>query len=244
MVQEVKLPAKSAQSADPDILCSGVSVPIRSKVQEPEKAVDLNRRGIAEARSENFSEASDLFRRAYFADTMNTTILLNLAQAQEQMRDTDEAARTYCTYWKKRFPDDGPSNLKVTIQRLAQQPGGIPSTEVENFNLGLVYAQRSQFPEAKRKFDQVIEIAPMWAEAYYNRGLVREALLDYDGAERDYNEYLRLSPTADDRQAVGRKLSRLAVAESTGSVSWNKVWLYGVLTPVGVITMLAAAQSS
>jgi len=81
-------------------------------------------------------------------------------------------------------------------------------------NLRNVYFSRRAHQKAVPVLDLLITAAPDSAEEYRQRGLLNAELKRYGGARQDFEAYLRLSPTAQDRAEVERQLvllrSRLA----------------------------------
>ncbi len=59
---------------------------------------------------------------------------------------------------------------------------------------GLKAGNTGNFDEAASFYTQAIEADPKYAEAYYNRGLLRFARQDFVGAESDLNKAIELAP--------------------------------------------------
>ena len=54
-----------------------------------------------------------------------------------------------------------------------------------------------------------LALAPDWAAAYYDRGVVRSALGRNADAASDFQQYLRLEPSASDRITVSTRIAEL-----------------------------------
>ena len=59
---------------------------------------------------------------------------------------------------------------------------------------GLKEGTAGSFDEASSLYSKAIEADPKYAEAYYNRGLIRFARQDFTGAESDLNKAIELDP--------------------------------------------------
>lgn len=78
-------------------------------------------------------------------------------------------------------------------------------TAIGYYNRGVVHARvgdaqtsAAQYRQAKQSaiadYTQALDLNPGYFEAYYNRGLTREALEDKQGAIKDYTQALRIDP--------------------------------------------------
>jgi len=67
----------------------------------------------------------------------------------------------------------------------------------------------SAFREARTEFSKAVELAPNWADAHYNLGVVQTRLNDLNGAIASYHRYLELAPDAQDAQQVKDEIVKL-----------------------------------
>lgn len=65
------------------------------------------------------------------------------------------------------------------------------------------------FKLAASELEEAIRLAPWWNKPYYNLGLVREKLKDYEAAIRNLELYLLAAPRAVDAEAVRHKIYEL-----------------------------------
>jgi tetratricopeptide (TPR) repeat protein len=65
------------------------------------------------------------------------------------------------------------------------------------------------YESAIREFEQAVKLAPNWADAYYNLGMVQEKVEKFDEAIQNLRHYLRLSPEAADAEAVKTLVNKL-----------------------------------
>ena len=73
-------------------------------------------------------------------------------------------------------------------------------------NLKAVYLRGQAFTRALQVLDLLIEAMPDYAEEYRHRALVRLSLHDYRAAKADLETYLRLEPSAPEREQVEKQL--------------------------------------
>lgn len=73
------------------------------------------------------------------------------------------------------------------------------------------------YDEAAKEFQKAVNIAPWWADAYYNLGLIQEKAERYSDAVRNLNLYMFAAPNALDMQAVQARIYKLEYrAEKAG----------------------------
>jgi tetratricopeptide (TPR) repeat protein len=121
-------------------------------------------------------------------------------------------------------------------------PVNIPERAVQRFRTGYRYSQKSQFEDAEKAFSEAIEEAPNWADAYYNRAIVNEALVDYDQAAKDLRSYLSLKTDATDEALVREKIAVLDLAEADRDTDWNLLYTVLVVAPLSFLYIMTAGQ--
>ena len=63
-----------------------------------------------------------------------------------------------------------------------------------HFNLALFYQEERNFPQARREYEKVVQIWPLYAEAHNNLGVVYKELGMYDPAVFELNKAVALNP--------------------------------------------------
>ena len=63
-----------------------------------------------------------------------------------------------------------------------------------HFNLALFYQEERNFPQARREYEKVVQIWPLYAEAHNNLGVVYKELGMYDQAITELNKAVALNP--------------------------------------------------
>jgi hypothetical protein len=89
-----------------------------------------------------------------------------------------------------------------------------------HFNRGVAAVEMAKSPAdydvAIKEFRQAIDLAPDWADAYYNLGKVQEQAEKFGDAIASFRQYLRLAPNASDSESVKSLIDKLEFkAENT-----------------------------
>jgi len=67
----------------------------------------------------------------------------------------------------------------------------------------------TDYKDAVIEFKKATELAPKWAEAWFNLGVAQEAVKDFSGAMNSFKMYLKLKPDADDKDKIKTHIIRL-----------------------------------
>jgi tetratricopeptide (TPR) repeat protein len=131
------------------------------------------------------------------------------ARTLDLLGRSDEALAEYCRY-AALVPDsaDRP-DVEDRIAELAGSRGFTVSAGAARYHAtALARFDDGQPQLALAVLDSAVTAAPEWANALYNRGVVKLALGHTDAAEADLRHYLRLSPGAADFDIVLDVLGR------------------------------------
>ncbi len=89
----------------------------------------------------------------------------------------------------------------------------ISDEAMRHLDRGRVAAEMAKSPadyeDAIKEFQKAVGLAPDWADAHYNLGLVQEQAKQYSDAAKSFKRYLQLAPDATDAEAVKRHINRL-----------------------------------
>ena len=101
--------------------------------------------------------------------------------------------------------------LCITPVTWAQQT--VSDEARRHFDRGMAVIETAKKPadykEAIREFEQAVQLAQEWADAYYNLGMVQEKAGNVNDAIENLRHYLRLSPDAADAQQVKSLINKL-----------------------------------
>lgn len=154
--------------------------------------------------------ARDAFNKAADLNPTDDRIAYDLGRANEELVDSTAAIREYCRYLTLSPAGNLAGDVRARLQRL------VPANAAQNaqdllskFRLGLFLYDSARYDAAERSFDDVVQRAPLAAEGYFNRGLMRAAIGSRQEALKDFEAYLAAVPTAEDRADVTRTIATL-----------------------------------
>lgn len=137
--------------------------------------MEAGRTALAERR---FDEATALFEDLLRQDPLLTE---TLADPYEQaLLGQAAAARSTDPYFAENI-------LKKAVRI---NPRGVQS----RFQLGLLYLERKDYPNAIDAFQDAAEVNPSFADTYFNLGYVHAMNKDYDKAQEMYGRVVELAP--------------------------------------------------
>jgi tetratricopeptide (TPR) repeat protein len=149
-------------------------------------------------------------REASLLDPTDADLAYQLARAYEIGGAAANAAKEYCRFLA--IAPNAPEAAEARNRAAALAPT-IPNSASTVagalFTSGVAAYDRRQLAEAEAKFSGAINAEPTWADAYYDRALVRTAQGDLQRARIDFEEYLRLKPQAPDRARVVARIESL-----------------------------------
>jgi len=246
---------QSTLSAPQAPVCTTVTRPGAPTAEQRRSARDLAQRGQEAAILGDAAGALAQFRQAASLDPTDPDLAYQLARAYETAGAGADAAREYCRFLALAPNAPEASEARERARTLAPprpDPSFVEATRA--FNLGVTAYERGQLVQAETHFTSAIARHSTWAEAYYDRAVVRVATGDRFGAVDDFNHYLQLRPEAPDRLDVVARIGTLrqpvlspGQALSLGLVIPGGGQFYarrpvrGVLSLVGVTGAIAAA---
>jgi len=190
--------------------CAPVPSPRTPTSEQRRKARDLAERGQQAAILGDSLSARDQLRQAAALDPTDPDLAYRLARANEMSGAIDDAAKEYCRFLAlaPTAPETAEAREKVAMLARPVVSGQAQAAEA-TFRAGIAAYERGQMIEAQSGFNRAILSEPTWADAYYNRALVLVRLNQREAAQRDFEQYLRLKPEADDRALVVARIDAL-----------------------------------
>jgi tetratricopeptide (TPR) repeat protein len=154
--------------------------------------------------------ARDLFTRATELDPTSPELAYRFARVLEELGAGSEAIGQYCRAIALGSESDELGDASTRIQSiLDQERAQIPEDAVQRFQAGISQADRGQLETALQSFGSASEMAPTWADAVYNRGIIQARLGRVEAAAADLDEYLVLRPGAEDAILVSQRIGQL-----------------------------------
>jgi len=156
------------------------------------------------------ARARDLFARATELDPSSAELAYRYARILEDLQQRPEAVAEYCRALALGAEALGIEDARPRLEALAvaDQPQ-VSDQARAAFQTGLNQADVGSLQLAIDAFGAALRAAPSWADAIYNRGVVRDRQGDVEGATSDYRYYLTLRPDAEDAIAVSQRIGEL-----------------------------------
>jgi len=100
------------------------------------------------------------------------------------------------------------------------------------FDRGQVAVEMAESPvdyeDAIKEFEKAAELAPAWADVYYNLGYVQKEAGQYQGSLDNYRKYLKLVPNASDAEQVRTEINQIEYRlEKVSKEAKIRSWLEG-----------------
>ena len=191
---------------------------------------DLAQRGQQSALLGDRLAARDQLRQATALDPSSADLAYQLARAEESAGSNADAIAAYCRVLA--LAPNAPEAADAQA-RLAQLMLGTRQADsvraASAFSHAVDLYQRGQLDSARVAFGTALAAAPDWGAAYYDRAIVRSALGEREGAAADFQQYLRLEPTASNRAAVSTRIAGLQEAP----LSPTRALVLGLVIPGG-----------
>jgi tetratricopeptide (TPR) repeat protein len=190
--------------------CPQASVPRAPTSDQRRQARDLAERGQQAAILGDSVSARDQLRQAAQLDPTDPDLAYRLARADETSGAADDAAKEYCRFiaLAPAAPEAAEAREKIASLARPALSGQAVAAEA-TFRAGITAYERGQMVQAEAAFNAAIKNQPSWADAYYDRALVLVQRGQRDAAIRDFEQYLRLKPEADDRVLVVARIDNL-----------------------------------
>jgi tetratricopeptide (TPR) repeat protein len=232
------------------VACPPIAVPARPGAEEQAEASRLASTADQALILGDTERAREFLARATELDPSSAELAYRYGRILEDLRETNLAIDQFCRALALGSREQGIGDARPRLEALARarDPQVTPEASSAFLN-GLLQADLRQFTAASQAFDAAVRAAPDWADALYNRGVVRSRMGDAEGAASDLQQYLALRPDAADAILVSRRIGQLQItapAQSAGTTLTLGLLLPGMGQfytgrAVGGITVLALA---
>lgn len=168
------------------------------------------RLGLCKMELGDYEQAVTALKKAQAEKPQDIKINYNLAQALQKAGRLQEAEESYKTLATIN-PDDA-NVYYSTILRMYDEAGQNdkaieaakklieldPKSEINVYNLGIMYMKLERFEEAINTFKKVLEIRPDYAYAFYNIGFCYSKQKKYKESIGAFEKFVELSPDSAD----------------------------------------------
>jgi tetratricopeptide (TPR) repeat protein len=232
------------------IACPPMSVPARPGEEEQAEAGRLASSADQALILGDTERAREFLARATELDPSSAELAYRYGRILEDLGETDLAIGQFCRALALGSRQQGIGDARPRLEALARARDPLVPPEASTaFLNGLLQADLRQFQAAAQAFDLAVRVAPDWADALYNRGVVRARMGDAEGAVADLQQYLSLRPDAHDAILVSRRIGQLQITAPVQSPATTLT--LGLLLPgmgqfytgraMGGVTVLALA---
>ena len=164
------------------------------------------RLGLSRMELEQYDKAIDVFHKALEIEPQDIKTNYNLAQAYQKAGQYDNAEKAYSRLAEIN-PGDAPIYFKTILLMYDQaglQDQAIkaarkliqldPNSEINIFNLGIMYMKLERYDEAIQTFRDVLAINPNYESSYYNIGFCYSKKKRYQESIEAFKKFVELDP--------------------------------------------------
>lgn len=175
--------------------CASILPLAPTTAARPAEAQRLAEAASVSSLSGELADARDQLRRAVALDPGSGELFFQLGRAHDALGERQEAIAAYCRAQRLARDEEELAEVRERIARLATDQGRLPGEQAAvEFRTGVAYATSGDLSAAERAFGEAVTRSPAFAEAYYNRALVRLGLGHTEGALSDLDRLAQLSP--------------------------------------------------
>lgn len=198
-------------------------------LQEKQPAKALNELMKAEALAPDDAEIKNTYGLAYWSKR-------EFAMAEKKFQESVALDPKYSEAWNNLgafYIDQGRYDQAIVAFRKALENVHYSTSERALVNLGWCYYKLGRLEEAKRTLEEATDIAPTFALAQKNLGLVLQEMGDYRGAVARFDSTLKLYSL--DQETIFQKgISLLKLGDKERAKSClEEAWRLGPATEMG-----------
>ncbi len=164
----------------------------------------------------DLDRARDLLARATEVDPTSATLAYRYGRVLEDLGARPDAMAQYCRVLALAADEDADEDMEEfsdaskRLQSLhAESWRDIPEGAVQAFVIGLNLADEGRDQAAAKSLASAEGLAPLWADAAYNRGVVLDRLGRRAESADAFRRYLTLQPEAEDAILVSERIGEL-----------------------------------
>jgi tetratricopeptide (TPR) repeat protein len=226
-----ELPLKRNLPGTDSIACPEVDLTLQPSPEEVAQATRLG----SDADQANIlglqERARDLLARATELDPTSAELAYRYGRILESLDETEPAIEQFCRALARGSREQGIGDARPRLEALARaREPDLPQEARDQFMNGLLQSDLGNLEGAAEAFGAAFFSAPEWADAVYNRGIVRIRLGRPDPAVEDLQQYLALRPDAEDAILVSQRIGQLQIRPSS-SVSPGTALGLGLVFP-------------
>jgi tetratricopeptide (TPR) repeat protein len=205
-----ELPLKRPKLSAITIACPVIPTPPPTAQQVVEEANRLATLGQEASIEGDHKAARDLFKQATALDARDASLAYRLGREYEDLQQRDLAVHEYCRYLS--LAPNATDGMQIGDRVAKLLPAGTlahGTTVVVQFKTAVTSYDTRDWGTAANEFGTVVEAAPAFSAAVYDRALARDHDGDAADAIHDFARYLQLEPGASDATAVRARMQAL-----------------------------------
>lgn len=212
-VAEDPLPLRRTVPGEGSSPCAPLPTPAEPGPEARRQAAQLGSTAAQQVILGDLERARDLLDRATQVDPTSIDLAYRRGRILQDLGETEAALEAFCRAAELEGDASLAADAQARIQELSRaERESIPSAAVAAFRVGVADVEGGRLEGALRGFDRATALAPGWADAHYNRGVVLARLGRSSRAQDALRRYLELRPDAPDAIAVSERIGELQVA--------------------------------
>lgn len=212
--------------------CPTVTVPEPPGEEEGVQARELASTAAQSLILGDLERARALLDRATELDPSSADLAYRHARVLEDMGEREAAISEFCRVLAIDPQAEGVDDARTRLETLSgSQDAPYPPEVITEFQKAVQWAEAGLLQSAMSSFGMILDAAPDWPEAVYDRGVIAARLGRNGDAVRDFRRYLELSPDAPDAVAVSQRLGELQSAMMVSTPSPGAALALGILIP-------------
>jgi len=245
-VAEDPLPLRRTVPGEGGSSCSPLPTPPEPSPEERTQAAQLGSTSAQQVILGDLERARDLLERATQLDPTSIDLAYRYGRILEDLGEPEPAVEAFCRAAELEGDASLAADAQARVQELTRaERESLPSAAVAAFRVGVADVEGGRLEGALRGFERATTLAPEWADAHYNRGVVLARLGRSAAAQDALRRYLELRPDAPDGIAVSERIGELQVAfPVTGLPSPGVAFTVGLIPGMGQVYTGRAATGA
>lgn len=208
-----ELPIKTTVPGAIQFTCPAQEAPRSVSDEERSQAAQLSSSASEALILGDQQRARDLLTRAVELNPASPDLVFRLARVRDDLNEMDAAVTTYCRALSLGQEQEVADEIQRRIEALtARDETVIPDAAASAFRNGVLMERTGWTEDAFTSFSRAVSLAPDWADAHYNLGVILVGLHRRAAAQQELRRYLELAPDASDAFAVSELIGRMETA--------------------------------
>lgn len=211
-VAEAPLPLRRTVPGEGAGPCPPLPAPAEPGPEARQQAAQLGSSAAQQVILGELERARDLLARATELDPSSTDLAYRHGRILQDLGEAEAAVEAFCRATELEGDASLAADARARIQELTRaERESLPVAAVAAFRVGVSDVDGGRLETALQSFERAAGLAPEWADAHYNRGVVLARLGRSSEAQDALRRYLELRPDAPDAITVSERIGELQV---------------------------------